>query len=171
MTKAAHTCVSTLAGACCAAGIHRSPRSLRPAIGVAAIFCLAGAGTSCGAIAPGPSTHTLTRSTATSRARSLQQPTPSASKPPPHRIKTHARWSDTVLVDAIRAQQQVNAATCRQASAHERSRTPFGTDPGVVFECTLKLTGEPLAAYDVQALPDGCFVAERHRPGRAVYGC
>jgi hypothetical protein len=27
------------------------------------------------------------------------------------------------------------------------------------------------ARDDVQVLGNGCYVAERHRPGRAVYGC
>jgi hypothetical protein len=32
------------------------------------------------------------------------------------------------------------------------------------------VTGERVN-YVVQVLPDGCFVAERRRRGRAVYGC
>jgi hypothetical protein len=60
-------------------------------------------------------------------------------------------------------------ADCRPASPAERKDSPFGdTDP--VFSCTLTLTGER-ARYDVQVLPNGCFVAERQRLGRAVYGC
>ena len=27
------------------------------------------------------------------------------------------------------------------------------------------------APYAVQLLPNGCYVAERKRPGQAVYGC
>jgi hypothetical protein len=39
-----------------------------------------------------------------------------------------------------------------------------------VFTCLLTLTGER-ARYAVQVLANGCYVAERRRPGRAVYGC
>jgi hypothetical protein len=27
------------------------------------------------------------------------------------------------------------------------------------------------ARYDVQVLGNGCYVAERERPGQAIYGC
>jgi len=39
-----------------------------------------------------------------------------------------------------------------------------------LFTCELTLPDER-ASYVVQVLRNGCFVAERRRSGRAVYGC
>jgi hypothetical protein len=39
-----------------------------------------------------------------------------------------------------------------------------------LFTCELTVTGER-ARYVVQVLRNGCFIAERRRRGRAVYGC
>jgi hypothetical protein len=63
-----------------------------------------------------------------------------------------------------------SAAVCRGASAPERQAAPFGATQRPVLSCLLTVGGES-ARYDVQVLANGCFVAERHRPGRAVYGC
>jgi hypothetical protein len=68
------------------------------------------------------------------------------------------------------AQPGPTSATCRGATPAERSRAPFGRTRRPVFTCLLTLTGER-ARYAVQVLANGCYVAERHRPGRAVYGC
>jgi hypothetical protein len=62
------------------------------------------------------------------------------------------------------------SATCRGATPAERSKAPFGRTRRPVFTCLLTLTGER-ARYAVQVLANGCYVAERRRPGRAVYGC
>lgn len=61
-------------------------------------------------------------------------------------------------------------ASCRVASPAERASAPFGRTRRPLFTCELTVTGEH-ASYVVQVLDNGCFVAERHRPGRAVYGC
>jgi len=39
-----------------------------------------------------------------------------------------------------------------------------------VFSCLITLGGQR-ALYYVQVLGNGCFVAERRRPGQAIYGC
>lgn len=61
-------------------------------------------------------------------------------------------------------------ATCRAATPAERRAAPFGRTRRPVYSCLITLTGER-ARYDVQVLRNGCYVAERHRRGRAVYGC
>jgi hypothetical protein len=63
-----------------------------------------------------------------------------------------------------------SAAVCRGASAAERQAAPFGATQRPVLSCLLTVGGES-ALYDVQVLANGCVVAERGRPGRAVYGC
>jgi hypothetical protein len=60
--------------------------------------------------------------------------------------------------------------TCRASSPAERRAAPFGHTRLPLFTCELTVTGDR-AAYVVQVLHNGCFVAERRRPGRAVYGC
>jgi hypothetical protein len=59
---------------------------------------------------------------------------------------------------------------CRASSAAERASTPFGHTRRPLFTCEVTVLGER-ATYDVQVLHNGCFVAERRRVGRAVYGC
>jgi hypothetical protein len=61
-------------------------------------------------------------------------------------------------------------ADCRASSSAERKAAPFGPTRRPLFTCELTVTGER-ASYVVQVLRNGCFVAERRRPGRAVYGC
>jgi hypothetical protein len=51
-------------------------------------------------------------------------------------------------------------ATCR---AFKRIRR--------LFVCRIALRGQQPALFDVQVLDNGCFVAERRRPGQADYGC
>ncbi len=60
--------------------------------------------------------------------------------------------------------------SCRAESASERERSPFGPTGGSVYACSLTVHGN-LVPYDVQLLRNGCFVAERRRPGKAIYGC
>jgi hypothetical protein len=62
------------------------------------------------------------------------------------------------------------AATCRAATAAEAAHGPFGADPRHQFTCRL-VVGGSAARYAVQIQNNGCYVAERHRPGRAIYGC
>ena len=61
-------------------------------------------------------------------------------------------------------------ADCRASSAAERSSAPFGHTRRLLFTCDVTLLGER-ASYVVQVLHNGCFVAERRRPGQAVYDC
>jgi hypothetical protein len=62
------------------------------------------------------------------------------------------------------------SASCRGATAAERAAAPFGHTRRPFFSCLVTVTGER-ARYDVQVLGNGCYIAERRRPGRAVYGC
>lgn len=39
-----------------------------------------------------------------------------------------------------------------------------------VFVCLVGVEGQR-EAFDVQVLNNGCYVAERVRPGAAIYGC
>lgn len=61
-------------------------------------------------------------------------------------------------------------ATCRGSSPAERAASPFGPTRLPLFTCELTVGGER-ASYVLQVLHNGCFVAERVRPGAAVYGC
>lgn len=61
-------------------------------------------------------------------------------------------------------------ATCRPSSSSERVTAPFGHTRRPLFTCELTATGEH-ASYVVQVLGNGCYIAERPRPGRAVDGC
>ncbi len=62
------------------------------------------------------------------------------------------------------------SALCRVATAAERAGAPFGSTQAPEFSCVLSVGGQR-ARYDVQVQINGCYVAERHQPGRAVYGC
>jgi hypothetical protein len=48
--------------------------------------------------------------------------------------------------------------------------SPFGATNRPMFSCLITVSGEQ-AAYNVEVLANGCYVAERRRPGRAIYGC
>lgn len=61
-------------------------------------------------------------------------------------------------------------AACHASSSAERARGPFGHTRRPLFTCELTVSGER-TSYVVQVLRNGCFIAERHRRGRAVYGC
>jgi len=61
-------------------------------------------------------------------------------------------------------------ADCRRATPAERRHTPFGDTQRPLFSCVIT-TSDERARYTVQVLRNGCFVAERDRPGRAVYAC
>ncbi len=62
------------------------------------------------------------------------------------------------------------SATCLPATAADRRASPFGAGKSPVFSCAITVAGTK-AGYYVQVLKTGCFVAERRRPGRAIYGC
>jgi hypothetical protein len=62
------------------------------------------------------------------------------------------------------------SASCRAATRAERAAAPFGHTRLPLFTCLIVVTAER-AWYAVEVLRSGCFVAERHRPGRAIYGC
>ena len=65
-------------------------------------------------------------------------------------------------------QQPASVASCRRLS-HPRHHSPLSPPP--TFTCRIAVNGNPTATFDVQVLPNGCFVAERRRPGQADYGC
>jgi hypothetical protein len=62
------------------------------------------------------------------------------------------------------------AVSCRLETAAQRGQSPFGPTGPPVFSCSITAGGAP-SVYDVQLLPSGCFVAERRKPGKAIYGC
>jgi hypothetical protein len=61
------------------------------------------------------------------------------------------------------------AADCRAPGAAERAAQPFGRSRRV-FSCAIS-DSAGTARYAVQFLADGCYVAERSRPSRGIYGC
>jgi hypothetical protein len=64
----------------------------------------------------------------------------------------------------------VTAATCRLETASEQGKSPFGSTGAPIYSCSVT-AGGVASAYDVQLLASGCFVAERRKPGKAIYGC
>jgi hypothetical protein len=69
-----------------------------------------------------------------------------------------------------RSNPTVTAATCHLETASQLRKSPFGSSGAPVYSCSLTAGGVP-TAYDVQVLASGCFVAERIKPGKAIYGC
>jgi hypothetical protein len=69
-----------------------------------------------------------------------------------------------------KTRDRVETASCQRETAATRARSPFGHSRLPVFTCNVRVRGES-ATYAVQVLPNKCFVAERLRPGRALYGC
>jgi hypothetical protein len=61
-------------------------------------------------------------------------------------------------------------SACRPASPAERAAGPFGRTQLPLFTCALTVAGRG-AAYLVQVLGNGCFIAERVVPGYALTGC
>jgi hypothetical protein len=62
------------------------------------------------------------------------------------------------------------SVSCHPASAQEIAKGPFGTGPQPQYTCRLGIGGTT-ARYDVQVQSNGCYVAERQRTGKAIYGC
>jgi hypothetical protein len=62
------------------------------------------------------------------------------------------------------------AASCRPPTAAEGRREPFGHTRLPLLRCLVTLDHRQ-AAFIVQVLANGCFVAERQPPGQAIYGC
>lgn len=65
---------------------------------------------------------------------------------------------------------RLTAVSCRSPTASERASSPIGGTASALFSCRITVEGES-ARFDVQVLPNGCFVAERQPAGQAVYGC
>jgi hypothetical protein len=63
-----------------------------------------------------------------------------------------------------------SSANCRSPTATERAAAPFGHTHRPVLSCLIGISGE-VARYEVQVLASGCYVGERRRPGRGIYGC
>ena len=110
-----------------------------------------------------------TRTAASSQSTSTSAP----ALPPAHQRTPPAHWSATSLAESLRRQHAapVRAAHCVPATPSERRRSPFGTGAMALFQCRIVRPGERPATYAVQALPNGCFVAERRPAGQAIYGC
>jgi hypothetical protein len=67
--------------------------------------------------------------------------------------------------------QPATVAICNRATATDRRRAPFGHTRLPLYACRIALRGARAERFDVQVLPNGCFVAERRRRGQADYGC
>jgi hypothetical protein len=92
--------------------------------------------------------------------------------PPPPRERA-GDVSAMALERALRTNPNNPAvASCRAARPADRlrARRVFGSWPHL-YVCNIAPGGQPPAAFDVQVLGHGCFVAERRRPGQADYGC
>jgi hypothetical protein len=96
-------------------------------------------------------------------------PARSTSEKAPAQAVVQSDVSKSSVERALLANGPTTAA-CQASSSAVRSQAPFGPTRLPLFTCELTITGER-ASYAVQVLPNGCFVAERRRPGRAVYGC
>lgn len=94
--------------------------------------------------------------------------TSTASTSPGPPAPTGRRVQQALL--AKRDPPRPTSASCRPATAAERSAAPFGRTSLPVFLCVLAVDGRR-ARYDVQVLTNGCYVAERTTPGQAIYGC
>lgn len=62
------------------------------------------------------------------------------------------------------------AASCQVATTTEVANGPFGQSTQPQFSCSLTVN-RTRARYDVQIQGNGCYVAERHKRGQAIYGC
>ena len=71
---------------------------------------------------------------------------------------------------ASRSSPSVSRATCSAETPSQQAKSPFGNTGPPVFAC-LVFAGGGSSAYDVQVLPNHCYVAERRKPGKAIYGC
>lgn len=100
---------------------------------------------------------------------SSTSPTPSSSQSSPPAAAATAQSLTNALLHRTRSPRPT-AASCRAATAAEVTTGPFGTSSQPQFTCRLTISGKA-ARYDVQVQGNGCYVAERHRPGQAVYGC
>lgn len=138
---------------------------------VVGVILVAGCGssgpTSSARLPPVPkpvSTTTISPSTSTgSGLGSASTPTTSSAAALPANHVAHG------LLHA-RVKPPLTGARCRLETPAERAGSPFGPVGGSVYACTLARGGPPVA-YDVQVLANGCFVAERRKPGAVIYGC
>jgi hypothetical protein len=127
------------------------------------LLALSGLGvTGCGSSSSSSSTSRSTSSTTSSAVTSASTTTTSSPAVAPSHVER--------ALLATRSTPRVTLARCRQETAAQRARSPFGATAPLVYACALRRGGAE-AAYNVQVLPSGCFVAERHRRGAAIYGC
>jgi hypothetical protein len=118
-----------------------------------------------------PSTRSVRHNPANSR--SCQQnpascPTSRGSRPAAKSAVTTGSVQQAVLGQSSRPRP--TAASCREPTANERAKAPLGGAHSVLFSCNITLYGQP-ALYYVQVLANGSFIAERQKPGQAIYGC
>lgn len=94
---------------------------------------------------------------------------------PRARKAREGRVTTTQLELALRTNpnHEASSATCRTSDPNERDRArkTFGKTRRPLFVCDIALRQRRAEAFDVQVLPNGCFVAERVRGGQADYGC
>jgi len=112
---------------------------------------------------------TSAASSSATTASATSTPSSTTSGGPPHATVSLARRLERALRRS-RATPPVSSATCSLETAAQRSGSPFGASGGSVYACMLT-RGATKAAYNVQLLTNGCFVAERRAPGVAIYGC
>jgi hypothetical protein len=66
--------------------------------------------------------------------------------------------------------EPAKSASCRAATAKERSRKPFAKNHAPLFVCKLSYGGSPVL-YDVQVLNNGCLAADRRGGGHGLVAC
>ena len=149
-------------------GTTMSSRRPRAALG-AAVLLGAAVVAACGSAASTTSqaSHPSPAATSTTRSTTTAAPTTSSASPAPSPRSAH-RLEAALLANS--GPPRAASASCRPATSAERAAAPFGHTARPVFVCLVGRDGHR-DAFDVQVLDNGCFVAERTRPGQAIYGC
>lgn len=135
------------------------------ALAIGAVLLLTG-GAAAGCGASTPSTGHRASAANTTRRSSISSTTSSSTT---DRSTASARRLEDALTSKTDPPRPASAS-CRPATAAERSTAPFGSTTLPVFVCLIANEGHS-DTFDVQVLKNGCYVAERIRPGQAIYGC
>lgn len=93
----------------------------------------------------------------------------STASPPAVRSTPAARRLEVALTSQT-VPPRPTSASCRPATAAQRTTAPFGSTTLPVFVCLVDTEGHQ-STFDVQVLKNGCYVAERTPAGQAIYGC
>jgi hypothetical protein len=117
----------------------------------------------------GSTSHPQSSSTPSTTASQTSSTVTTTTQSKPPATPVLARKLEHALLAAA-GPPRPTAATCLPATAADRRASPFGASASPVFSCDITVAGTK-AGYYVQVLKNGCFVAERRRVGRAIYGC